>query len=236
MKPNLFCLCATVILSLSAIAGAATINIAFHNGGTTVNGMNPANVPLTQGALVNTATDTWNNVANNAGVGLSFSNFALSDSGGTASGATLASTAGVSTFNNNGWGSQNKDFVMMEGWYGLHEAESLTISGLSAAFTGSGYTVTIYGDSNVASRTMNYTIGGTTQTLVDGGIFTGTFDATNSTTFSGLNGASFSITGNPGVGAARSAINGIVIQSIPEPSCVILGLLAGATFLLRRRR
>jgi hypothetical protein len=218
----------SVLAAFAASAHAATINIAFHNGGTTVNAM----TSRPGGTLVNTTAETWNNPANNAGVGLVFTNFALNDSAGAATGASLAAAAGASAFNNNGWGTQSQDHVMMEGWYGLFGTESITISNLPTAFTSGGYTVTIYGDS-ASVRTMNYTIGGTTQTISDTGIFTGTFTTENSTTFNALGSAAFTITGN-GAGTTRSAINGIVIQSIPEPTAPALGLAAG--FLLLRRR
>jgi hypothetical protein len=81
---------------------------------------------------------------------------------------------------------------------------------------------------------MNYTIGGTTRTIGDDGTtFNGTFSAENSTTFTGLNSANFSITGNATGG--RSGINGIVIEAVPEPSTGLLSVLA-AGLIFRRRR
>ena len=113
--------------------------------------------------------------------------------------------------------------------------ENITISNLPADFTTNGYTLTIYGDA-ATTRTMNYTIGSTTQTINDTGIFTGTFSGENSTTFTGLTAGSFSITGN--ASGARSAVNGIVITSlppVPEPATGLLALL-GLGFLTLRRR
>lgn len=221
------------LVSLSVSAGAATINIAMHNGATTVAGMTsrPA------GTIVDTAAETWNNPARNGagGTGLSFTDFALDDSTGAASGASLAATSGFTTFNSNPWGTNSQDYVMMEGWYGFRDAEFFTVSNLPAAFTTSGYTVTIYGD--VAQvRTMDYTIGTSTQTIVDdGSVFAGTFSPENTTTFTGLTGSSFTITGNT-TSAGRAAINGIIIQSIPEPGSATLGLLAASLLVFRRRR
>ncbi len=209
----------------------AVIGIAFHNGATTVNAM----TTRPDGAVVATTTDTWNNPARNGagGLGLSFTGFALNDTTGTATGASLGATSGFTTFNSNGWGSQSQDHVMMEGWYGFSGSEALSIDNLPAEFTDNGYTVTIFGDI-AAARTMNYTIGGTTQTIVDDGTtFNGTFSVENSTTFSGLNAASFTITGNATGG--RSGINGIVIEAVPEPSTGLLSVLA-AGLLFRRRR
>ncbi len=218
-----------LLATLATSAQAATINIALHNGGTTVNAMGTR----PGGTLVNTAADTWNNVANNGGGGLMFSGFNLNDAAGGATGATLSAMAGASSFNNNGWGTQSQDWVMMEGWYGLLGTESLTISNLPAAFTSGGYTVTIYGDSSSTGLTMDYTIGGTTQTINDTGTFAGTFSAANRTTFN-LNVASFSIAGN--AAGSRSAINGIIIQSVPEPAAPVLALASGFLLLCHRRR
>lgn len=130
---------------------------------------------------------------------------------------------------------------MMEGWYGFREAEGVTISGLDASFTGPGYTVTIFGDSNatIPVRTMNYTIGGATKTLIDGSNFSGTFaDGVNQVTFTGLSTSSFTIAGNDVTTAGRSAINGIVISAtaIPEPATFsLVALFGGLAFLARRR-
>lgn len=199
------------LATLAAIATAqAQIQMAFHNGTTTVGGMTsrPA------GTVVNTGTSTWNNLANNSGVGLNFTNFALLAASGTDSGARLAVTAGFSGYNSNGWGTSNQDSVMMEGWYGLRAAESLTVTNLPAAIA-AGFSVIVYGDSDSASRAMNYTIGGTTRTIQDNGTFSGTFaTGANFVTFTGLTGSSFTLTGNPGAADVRSAVNGVRI--IPD--------------------
>lgn len=221
-------------------ATGETINIAFHNGATTVGGFNtrPDGTLVSAGA---NGTDTWNNVQNNTGVGLSFTGFALSQADGTGTAATLDVTAGFATFNNNGWGTQSDDYVMMEGWYGFRDNEFITISNLPSAFTSAGYTVAIYGDANVTDgRVMDYVIGGTTKTLTDNNNFAGTFveggsgPGDNYVVFSGLNAASFTITGNT-TNAGRSAVNGIIIQAVPEPgSIAMLGL--GGLFVSRRHR
>lgn len=223
-------LVSSLLIPVGALQGAV-INIAFHNGGTTVAAM----TTRPEGPVVATSVDTWNNPARNGtgGLGLSFSGFALSDASGSATGATLAATSGFTTFNDNGWGTQNQDWVMMEGWYGFVGTESITIDNLPAAFTANGYSVTIFGDV-AAGRTMDYTIDGTTRTIIDdGSLFNGTFSPENSTTFSGLNAASFTITGN--AAGARSAVNGIIIESIPEASGLLF-LAASLPLLGRRRR
>lgn len=218
---------------VAGVAGADTINIAMHNGGTTVAGFNTE----ADGSLVSAGTngsDTWNNPQNNGGVGPNFSGFALSLDDGTASGATLAANSGFTGFNNNGWGGSGDDYVMMEGWYGFRDAESLSVTGLGSAFTTNGYTVTIYGDPGQV-RTMDYVIGGQTETIISTGVFSGTFtEGVDFVTFTGLTAADFTVTGNT-TNSGRSAINGIIIQSVPEPGSAAL-VAAGVGLLMRRRR
>ncbi|MGB0992913.1 MAG: PEP-CTERM sorting domain-containing protein [Akkermansiaceae bacterium] len=215
---------------------AAQINIAMHNGGVTVTGMSPASNPTTQGSVVNTSTDTWNNVANNGGAGTTFSGLALSLTDGSASGATLSANSGFTNFNNIAWASNNKDWVMMEGWYGFVGSEHLTLSNLPAA-DANGYTVTIYGDV-AQNRTMNYSInGGTAMTITDTGGYAGTFNAENSVTFANITGTTtLAITGN--ASGSRSAINGLTVQytPVPEPSSTALLGLGGLALILRRRK
>lgn len=207
-----------IALLLPAVSGAQGIRIAFHNGAVTSGAMTTS----APGTVVNTAAHTWNNIQNNGGVGLAFSNLPLAFDTGPASGATLSSSAGASQFNSNGWGGGNQDWVMMEGWFGLREGESLAITNLPAAITAHGYTVTIYGDSDSTSRAMSYTVTvgstPTALTIQDSGTFAGTFTSgANFVTFPGLAGSSFTITGNPAAGANRSAVNGIIITPDPPP-------------------
>jgi arylsulfatase A-like enzyme len=204
------------------------IHIAFHNGGTTL----PAMTTRPAGTVVKTAADTWNNVVNNTGVGLAFSGFVLRDHAGTDTGARLASSAGFSTFNSNGWGSLTQDAVMMEGWYGIRAGESLTVTDLPAGYA-DGFRVIVYGDSDADNRTMRYTIGGQTRTIQDNGRFSSTFtDGATFTTFEGLSGSSFTLTGNPGAADARSAVNGmIIIPANPITLPVIQRFAANRAYL-----
>lgn len=215
MKRNLILILQATLL---AIAPAQEIKIAFHNGTTTSGAM--ATRPA--GTLVNTAASPWNNVINNGGSGLTFSNFTLVNATGADSGAKLAVTAGFSGFNSIPWGSNSQDWVMMEGWYGFRATEAIIVSNLPASFAG-GFSVVVYGDSNANGRTMNYRIGGQTKTLVDNGNFSGTFtENTHFVTFNGLNGTSFTLEGNPNAADPRSSVNGVVIVpgTLPDPPVV----------------
>lgn len=194
--------------------GFDAVRIAFHNGVTTIAAMNPAATPTAAGEVVDPSREVWNDVANNGGLGLTFSGFALTSSHGLATGATLAASAGYSGFNNNGWDSATKDHVMMEGWYGLIGSESLTIADLPPSVTSGGYHVVVYGDSDITSRSMVYTIddssGPQTATIQDSGTFAGTFsEGSHFVVFTGLSGSAFTLTGN--ATGFRSAVNGIEI-------------------------
>lgn len=199
---------------MAATAHGEAIHVAFHNGSTTANAMAPARNPTNQGSVVNTSADTWNNVASNV-AGTVFTGFPLTNAAGALTTARLSATAGYSGYNGNGWGTNNKDWVMMEGWYGLKSAESIAVSNLPAAFTSHGYSVTIYGDANT-TRTMQYVVGGATQSINDAATFSGSF-APHTVLFTGLTDDSFAVTGNPGSGDPRSAVNGLQIAANEPP-------------------
>lgn len=191
------------------------------------------------GAVFASSTETINNIQNNEGVGLTFSNFGLSLTDGSLSSATISGNTGYSGFNNNGWGDGTDDAVMMEGWYGFKETESITFSNLATAFGGQNYNITIFGDAN-SDRTMDYTIAGNTKTISDVGNYPGAtspafVEGADFVTFTNLSGdAAIEILGN--ATGSRSAINGIVITAVPEPSVFALSGLAGLALLVRRRR
>ncbi len=214
MKKKLMLVLGFVVLACAA--NAEIINIMMHNGDTTFGRLN--NVP--DGNLVSAGTngsDTWNNI-NRVVDTLVFSDKALDLSDGTSSGATLDVASGFSHYVQ--VGTSNDDQVMMTGWYGINSTESFTVSGLSSAFTGDGYEVTIYGDV-AGDRVMDYTIGSTTKTINDVGNFDGTFvEGERKVTFSGLTSSSFTITGNV---TGRSAISGIIIsKSLPADSLPVI--------------
>lgn len=212
MKTSVFL--SALYLLFAATLTQAQINIAMHNGNTSIAGMSSR----PDGTVVKTSSQTWNNPGNNSGQGLVFNNFALLDQSGSSTSAKLTVNAGYSTFNNNGWGSGTDDHVMMEGWYGIRNTESFTVTDLPAGYA-SEFSVIIYGDVG-GSRTMNYTIGATTKTITATGTFNGTFtEGENFVSFSGLTGTSFTVSGNPGASDSRSAINGMIIipGTLPTP-------------------
>lgn len=209
--------------------GFDSIHVAFHNGTVTANAMDPAEAPTAQGEEVDTLADHWNNIINGGGVSLNFSNVDLITSTGFA-GATVSGSSGYSGYNNN-WAAGTKDHVMMEGWYGFRDAEFLTFSNLPAAVTSGGYHVVIYGDPGNTSRSMDYTIddggGPVTGNLTDNAAFPGTFtEGVNTLVFTGLTGSSFTLTGNPGSGDPRSAVNGIRIVAGEPPNPPIIDAFA----------
>lgn len=205
----------SLLLPFTAVAD--TINISFHSSSTTVQGFDsrPDGTVVSAGS---NGTDTWNNFLNSSGTTQTLSNQPLNKGNGTLSGATMSTTSGYAGINNNGWANATDDYVMYEGWYGFRYTESLVIANLPASFTTSGYKVIIYGDSNATSRTMNYTIGGTTKTIQDNAVFSGSIeDGVNTVSFTGLTGSGFTLTGNPGNSDARSAVSGIQIISNDHP-------------------
>ncbi len=199
------------IVALPPELPALPIQVAFHNGVTTVGAMAAGAAPTNQGSVVNTAATAWNSVQNAAALGLSFTNVPLVLADGTPSGAMLSGRCGYSGYNSNGWGARSKDFVMMEGWHGVRADECVTVSGLPPAFT-SGFHVVVYGDSNDTNRRMPYTAGAAFAAIEDSGTFGGSFaEGGNYAVLEGLAGDSFTLRGSAGVADARSAINGLAI-------------------------
>jgi len=202
-----------------------SIQVGFHQKTDSFNAMDPGTAPTAQGSVVDTAATHWNNL-HNGGVtaATTFGPVALTGSNFIDSGATVSGTAGYVGDNNNGWGTGNKDYVMMEGWFGFKQAEALTVSNIPASIAG-GYHAIIYGDSSDGTRTMNYTVndgtGPTTDTIQDSGEFSGTFgEGIRHIIFPGLTGSSFTITGNPNSGDSRSSINGLRIVAGDPPAVI----------------
>jgi arylsulfatase A-like enzyme len=209
---------AGLLVASAGLVHGQGIPIAFHNGTTTRNAM----TSRPPGEVVDTAASTWNEVVNNGGVGLAFADFTLRDTTGADTGARLSVVSGYSGYNSNGWGSGSQDSVMMEGWYGFRDAESIVVTGLPA-FYADGFSVIVYGDSNTTSRRMHYHIGEESRVIEDAATFSGAFDeGANFVAFSGLTGSGFTLTGNAGASDARSAVNGLLILpgELPQPPTI----------------
>lgn len=216
MKSTICC----CTLSLSLVASADDrIQIDFHSDADTHFAAPATAPPSKQGVLVNTAATTWNRITNMAGTpynqgktGYTFTRLPLKQADGTICGAEISGTIGYSSSNAIHWETKSKDDVMMAGWFGLRESESITVSNLPSVYA-QGFTLVIYGDSNATNgRNMPYKVGATTKSLEDRENFSGTFrEGANFVVFRGLTGSSFTINGPISVTAERSAINGLII-------------------------
>ncbi|CAA6692115.1 MULTISPECIES: sulfatase-like hydrolase/transferase [unclassified Lentimonas] len=161
------------------------------------------------GSVVVTSIEVWNNFVGTPAT----TTASLVDVNGAATSATFTSTAGfVWVSNGDDWESNTQDWVMMDGWVGLVESESIIVADLPAEYA-AGYSVILYGDSN-RIRQMDYSIDDGTvvrsSTIQDAGTFSGTFaDGVNTVVLEGLTGTGFTLTGNESGG--RSAVNGFEI-------------------------
>jgi arylsulfatase A-like enzyme len=195
-----------------------SIQVAFHQRLDSHNAMAPATAPTAAGSVVDTAAAYWNSFHNsNSTAAADLGPVVLGDANALDSGATLSAALGYAGDNNNGWGNQTKDHVMMEGWFGIKQAEFLTVSNLPSSIA-TNYHVIVYGDSNNADRRMNYTLAGQTKTIQDSGTFAGDFEqGTHYIIFTNLSATSFTLTGNPSAGDYRSSVNGLQIAAGDPP-------------------
>ena len=245
---------------------AASISINFHVGD---DGNAQADHELAAGesaGLVATDGALWNNInVGNGGptntVSEIFTSTTLTDDSG-ANAATIAPSANSSRFvgyaasgaaaeEELGLAGNNDDlynsYLALNGPGGDSspaDAALLSITDLSSDFTTNGYRVIIYSDSDrglgSAARTSFFTIGGTTQSVVDDEhVFDNTFiEGTNYTEFVFGPGAAdnFTIDVFADNANGRGSINGIQIIAIPEPSSTALLGLGGLALILRRRK
>lgn len=210
-----------VAVLLASIGSADTIGINFNNGGATL--LDPSD------AVGVVPSTNWNNFRNNGGLGLlNPVPTPLVDSTGAESDAAISWEVGSSFFNsNNGVGNQR----MMEGWFGLNEADAgyITIEDIPESFTGPSYDAYVYFDSDQIApneRTMTFTAGGTSITGKElptnyaGNFFEASAgSAGNFVLFRNLNDSTFTLTADSDAG--RAAINGIQITTEPEPPPVL---------------
>ena len=163
----------------------------------------------------------------------------------------------VSWESRNAWNTTNgvgtPDNKLMNGYIDNNADNpqiTFSISGLPAAIADTGYDVYAYIGSDGNGRTGTITDGTTTYSYstfsAQDGAFPGAYAQTTDTAdgnpeanyavFSGLTGSDFTLTLDRG--SNNSGIHGIQIVTIPEPSCLTMGLIAtlmGAGILRRRR-
>lgn len=266
----------STVLGLAATADATTISINFgigdndnntvDNNETAVNG-NPH--------AANVSGQYWNNIELRGSLNGQPNTFTGATQGGNS--LTLIDDSGLSAATLTSNGDLHANFAAVSnpsqgetGDGGLfhsalhlggdsHPNESVTISGLTDAFTHGGYRVIAFFDiGSLDNRTYGLNVGDgltsasywTHDTLADsdsdgdGHIEWQLTSATTSGTavmdanyavFDGLSGSSFTITGLGSQG--RAVLTGLQIVAVPEPSTLVLALLGGmALVILRWRR
>jgi hypothetical protein len=257
-------LATAAIVCFTAVSPAQVISINFDGSGPGAPGTRPGPYDLAPtevaGALPRA---NWNNVlSQNA----TTSNLIL------ATGA--ATTASVQVIGaNNAWSLPDNntsgnlpfttDGTMMRGYLDSSSTSTttVTVTGLSGAFTSIGYRVWVYFDGDNGAndnRVAAYTIGGQTIFARDavGTNFTGSFDlvpgtsntnqqantpAGNYMIFTGLSADTFTLTTTPAFSTSatlRAPINAIQIEvaPVPEPgSLTLLGAAAASIWWARRR-
>jgi hypothetical protein len=181
----------------------------------------------------------WNNAigASNVGAGLTVP--ALVDSTGAATAATF------SWVTNNTWSTSTADGAggdvdMMSGYIdNFHANGSINVAGLGPEFTGPGYTVLVYYNTDNSGMTAGFTVtdnagntdtrfghqliananyplaGGTDGYVISTETANNTLFSANIVQLSGFSGSEFTMTGNAGtVGSARARPNAIQIISL----------------------
>ena len=160
-----------------------------------------------------------------------------------ATGIAVGSGSTLTWASANTWGDDvapSTDDESVYGGYlddGNSSAPTISISGLTAEFSGSNYDITLYSFSDSTGKTTGSFIlnGGTavasTSSLATGNL-TGNYGVT---TFAGVSGDSITINGVVS-SADRATISGFTITAVPEPSSVALLGLAGLTLIFRRRK
>lgn len=212
---------ALLVFQSLELRAADAIFIALHYTTNTAAAMAPGVAPTNQGLVVDTSASAWNSIVNLGGTGLAFSGLPLTNAAGLPTPATLSGLSGFATNNNAAWSARDKDWVMMEAWFGFKTNEYLSVTNLPAAFTSNGYSVTVYGDIN-GTRTMTYSLAGSARTIADTGAFAGDVGRF-SVFFSGLTNTGFTLTGNPNGADPRSAVAGLRIVANTSPPPVVTG-------------
>jgi len=246
-------------LFFAATLPAQVISINFNGAGTGSPAQRPGPYDLlpteVAGAL---PVANWNNVLSQNGT---TSNLMTSTGAATTTSVQLGGVANAWSMPDSN-GSNVIPFdaqgTMMRGYLdtGNTTTTTVTVSGLSGAFTSIGYRVWVYfdGDNDVNNRVNQFNLAGQTRFGRDAAStsFNGTFvevpfssttnqsattPAGNYTIFTGLFASSFTLTSTPAFGT-RAPINAIQIEvaPVPEPgSLTLLGAVAAAGLWARRR-
>lgn len=198
---------AAVLLSAS-LARADIISVNFEGG---QNGNGAAKVTGTAGY---DPAPNWNNLASNAGTGIS-----LINDTGAASGATVTYSV------TNNWAATNTapgdgaNGDLMSGYLDNFGGSTITVSGLGASFTAAGYDVIVYFNADGAG-TQGFTIGGVTKYGKQAG-----GAGTNYPLGGGTNGFVLSTATTYG---AAAAANGVLFEGVTGSTLTITGAAGGA--------
>ncbi len=195
-----------------------------------------ANTP-TGAAVIGQSGDIWTEINGGAFNTPVAGPYALNDTTGASSGASLAFTGNASSHGNAG--AANLD-VFESGFFldqGVpNKSATITLSGLGAGTIFDLYLYAAAGHTTGEGATFNF---GSVQTTTDSNVNETAYQlGVNYVKYSGLvaNGSgNFSGTWTKAAPANYSVLNGMQIEIIPEPSTALLGGL-GLLALLRRRR
>jgi hypothetical protein len=230
--PNLTLISSFLIAGLSQ---AATVNIDFQGGGTTVVMTGLAIAPDSEGASAQ-----WN-LANHAASGA-----ALNFSDGSASGMTISLTNGFGswTHQNGGDSGSNIGGNALLKDYGYDNAGASNLGFTIGLVPAGEYDLYVYGGLPFITSTQSLTssvnvTGETSQDIVwAAALDAGTFQlGENYVVFQGITLATAgSITGSVTTATGEANLSGIQLVAVPEPSSVLLTLSGLAlAFSLRRR-
>ncbi len=182
-------------------------------------------VPITPGELAGVVPATnWNSAAGSNGALAQ-----IKDNLGLPSGVGVTyAAAGTWTL---GLADSPGNVRLMNGYLDTTDTSITTVSvtGLPASFTGSGYDVYVYCNGDGVNRAGIYTIGNTAIRVLDNALFSGNFipasnSAGNYVLFNGLSGSGFTLTATPdqSVNGVRAPINAIQIVAragtLPAPA------------------
>ena len=215
------CFAAAMALAWMPVSAWSQISVALHVNAETAEGMLSGRPPLRQGVVVDQSESAWNNVVRTGSDRVfAFSDVKLLNPDGTPGNARISGRIGHMAATTSDWKQVTKDDAMMAAWFGIRGSdEFIQVDDLPGDYQ-EDFSVRIFGNTNFA---MLYTINGVTRSICSSGPFGGEFiEGFNQTTFTGLKGPSFRITGNvltSGRRATHSTIAGIqIFKGLPPVS------------------